>query len=95
MGPARVRSTREGPDEAPASQTVPLHLLTARQRLVLRILFDDQKTVAEAARVIGVDEQTVRSTKHKALSRLRSHFSATDPDSGGSDEGDGGRPIRV
>jgi DNA-directed RNA polymerase specialized sigma24 family protein len=42
---------------------------------VLRLLFDEQKSVAEAARFLGVDEQTVRSAKHKALSRLREHFS--------------------
>ena len=54
---------------------IPWHLLTPRQRLVLRLLFDEQMTVPEAARFMGVDEQTVRSAKHKALSRLREHFS--------------------
>jgi RNA polymerase sigma-70 factor (ECF subfamily) len=53
---------------------VPLHLLSARQRLVMRMLFDESMTVAEAALVIGVDEQTIRSTKHKALCRLREHL---------------------
>ena len=50
---------------------LPWHLLTARQRLVLRMLFDQRMTVCRAAALLGVDEQTVRSTKHKALSRLR------------------------
>ncbi len=53
---------------------VPLHLLTARQRLVLRLLFDEDRSVTEAAQMLDVEEQTIRSTKHKALSRLRSHF---------------------
>ncbi len=53
---------------------VPLHLLTPRQRLVLRLLFDEDRSVAEAAQILDVEEQTIRSTKHKALSRLRSHF---------------------
>ena len=53
---------------------VPLHLLTPRQRLVLRLLFDEDRSVAEAAQMPNVEEQTIRSTKHKALSRLRSHF---------------------
>lgn len=53
---------------------VPLHLLTARQRLVLRLLFDEDRSVAEVAQMLNVEEQTIRSTKHKALSRLRSHF---------------------
>ena len=53
---------------------MPLHLLTARQRLVLTLLFDEDRSVAEAAQMLDVEEQTIRSTKHKALSRLRSHF---------------------
>ncbi|MEE8154649.1 MAG: sigma-70 family RNA polymerase sigma factor [Phycisphaerales bacterium] len=61
-------------EPTPDGQTVPLHLLTARQRLVLTLLFDEDRSVAEAAQMLSVDEQTIRSTKHKALSRLRSHF---------------------
>ncbi len=73
------------PDDAPAAPRVrvrsadppqiPLHLLSGRQRLVLKLLFDEQMSVAEAAGFIGVDQQTIRSTKHKALSRLRKHLS--------------------
>ncbi len=37
----------------------------------MTLLFDEQLSVAEAAAFIGVDEQTIRSTKHKALTRLR------------------------
>ncbi len=55
---------------------IPLHLLSARQRLVMTLLFDEQLSVAEAAAFIGVDEQTIRSTKHKALTRLREHLSS-------------------
>ena len=54
---------------------IPLHLLSGRQRLVLKLLFDEQMSVAEAAGLIGVDQQTIRSTKHKALTRLREHLS--------------------
>lgn len=50
---------------------VPWHQLTTRQRLVLRMLFDQEMTVEHVAALIGVDAQTVRSTKHKALTRLR------------------------
>ncbi len=64
--------------------SVPLHLLSGRQRLVLRLLFDEQKSVAETARFMGVDEQTVRSTKHKALARLRDHLGAPEASSGQS-----------
>ncbi len=65
------------PTKEPASNPfldIPVQLLTGRQKLVLSLLFDDEKTVSEAAVVLGVSEQTIRSTKHKALERLRTHF---------------------
>jgi len=69
-------------DEPPRTPTgrgetvlVPLNVLTDRQRLVLRMLFDEEMSVPEAARLMEVDEQTIRSTKHKALSRLRAAMS--------------------
>ena len=55
---------------------IPVQLLTGRQKLVLSLLFEDEKSIPEAAELLGVTEQTVRSTKHKALERLRKHFSA-------------------
>lgn len=77
------------PPSEPRAETpsIPLHLLSARQRLVLRMLFDEDMSVAEAAQVLGVDHQTIRSTKHKALSRLREHL--TNPASRGDDRGPG------
>ena len=48
--------------------------LTERQRQVLQMLFEQNMTVEEAAARLEVDPQTVRSTKHKALSRLREHM---------------------
>lgn len=70
-------ATREREDTSPGELDLPLHLLTARQRLVLGLLFQDGLDVPDAARVLDVSEQTVRSTKHKALERLRAHFQAT------------------
>jgi len=55
---------------------IPMHVLSPRQRLVMTLLFDEELSVAEAAGFIGVDEQTIRSTKHKALTRLRDHLSS-------------------
>jgi len=65
-------------ESAPSRDDIdlPLHILSERQRLVLRLLFDDNRSVTEVAAMLHVDEQTVRSTKHKALSRLRAHFDA-------------------
>lgn len=60
--------------DSPGGSGVPMHLLTDRQRLVLQMLFDDGLTVEQVARRMGVDDQTIRSTKHKALTRLREHY---------------------
>lgn len=62
---------------------LPLHLLTDRQRLVLELLYVAEISVTEAAARLQVDEQTIRSTKHKALQRLRRHLHSTDPENMG------------
>jgi len=53
---------------------VPDDLLTPRQKLVMTLLYDREMEVAGAAAFLGVDAQTIRSTHHKALLRLRAHF---------------------
>jgi len=53
---------------------VPDGLLTERQTLILRYLYDEERDVAEIASLLKIDAQTVRSTHHKALLRLREHF---------------------
>ena len=61
--------------EQPALPTQLLDsLLSPRQRLILQMLFEQDMTVPDAARALGVDEQTIRSGKHKALTKLREHF---------------------
>ncbi len=74
--PLEPQEVAEAPPASAEHADVPVHLLTARQRLVLRMLFDEGRSVGETARIIGVSEQTIRSTKHKALSRLREQLSA-------------------
>ncbi len=58
----------------PEPVDIPRHLLTERQRLVLRLSFDDGRDVSTIAHMLDISEQTVRSTRHKALARLRKHF---------------------
>ena len=58
---------------------VPDGLLTERQTLILRLLYDEERDVAEIARLLQVDAQTIRSTHHKALVRLREHFRLEPP----------------
>lgn len=71
-----VAKERAGGAQAPL---IPLHLLTDRQRLVLTLVFDEQRSVTDVARILDIDEQTVRSTKHKGLSRLRQYFEDAEP----------------
>ncbi len=53
---------------------IPEGLLTERQTLILRFLYDEDRDVAEIAQLLKIDPQTVRSTQHKALVRLRAYF---------------------
>jgi RNA polymerase sigma-70 factor (ECF subfamily) len=53
---------------------LPLELLSPRQREVLGLLYDREMDVAEAAKALGVDAQTVRSMHHKAMVKLRAYF---------------------
>lgn len=53
---------------------LPKDLLSPRQQLVLTMLYERDMDVAEIAQALGVDPQTVRSTHHKAMLKLRAHF---------------------
>ena len=55
---------------------LPPDLLSPRQQLVITLLYEREMEVAEIAKVLGVDPQTVRSTHHKAMLKLRTHFAA-------------------
>ncbi|MEO1088776.1 MAG: sigma-70 family RNA polymerase sigma factor, partial [Acidobacteriota bacterium] len=52
----------------------PEGVLSPRQALVLELLYRREMTAAEVAEVLSIEPQTVRSTHHKALVRLRDHF---------------------
>jgi RNA polymerase sigma factor (sigma-70 family) len=60
---------------------LPEALLSPRQREILAMLYDREMDVAEIARALAIDPQTVRSAHHKAMLKLRAHFKA-DLDSG-------------
>ena len=53
---------------------LPEGLLSPRQKLVLTLLYEREMDVAEIAIALGIDPQTVRSTHHKAMLKLREHF---------------------
>ena len=58
---------------------IPPGLLTDRQTLILKCLYDEERDVIEVAQLLKIDAQTVRSTHHKALVRLRAHFGEEPP----------------
>lgn len=58
---------------------LPEALLSPRQREILSMLYDREMDVAEVARTLGIDPQTVRSAHHKAMVKLRAHFKADLP----------------
>jgi RNA polymerase sigma-70 factor (ECF subfamily) len=66
------------PPKDPVKVVIPPGLLSPRQALVLEMLYQREMEVAEAAEIMGVDPQTVRSTHHKALVKLRGHFRKED-----------------
>ena len=53
---------------------LPKDLLTSRQELVLKLLFDKEMDPDEVAAFLGVEIQTIRSTKHKAIEKLRKYY---------------------
>lgn len=55
---------------------LPEALLSPRQREILAMLYDKEMDVAEIARALAIDPQTVRSAHHKAMIKLRAHFRA-------------------
>ena len=55
---------------------LPEELLSPRQRLILTLLYERDMEVAEIATVLKIDPQTVRSTHHKAMLKLRTHFAS-------------------
>ena len=57
---------------------LPEALLSPRQREILAMLYDREMDVAEIARALGIDPQTVRSAHHKAMIKLRAHFRSDD-----------------
>jgi RNA polymerase sigma factor (sigma-70 family) len=57
---------------------LPDGLLSPRQSLVLTLLYEREMEVAEIAAALAIDPQTVRSTHHKAMLKLREHFADRD-----------------
>ena len=61
-------------EPASAVQLLPVGLLTPRAKLILHLLFDRRMDTPDIAKLLRISAQTVRSTRHKAIGRLRGHF---------------------
>lgn len=85
VAPERLAAPEQDGDAA-APVELPQGLLSPRQQLVLRMLLDRDMDVAEVAAALGIEAQTVRSMKHKAIAKLREHFGAGDG-AGGDERG--------
>lgn len=66
-------------------------LLSPRQKLVLSLIYERELDVAEIATTLGVDPQTVRSTHHKAMLKLRTYFSQDENQAAPGDDRPGSR----
>lgn len=58
---------------------IPGQVISPRQHLVLRMMYDDGLDVAEVAYFLGVKRQTIRSLHHRALKKLRAHYGVKTP----------------
>jgi RNA polymerase sigma-70 factor (ECF subfamily) len=59
---------------APISDQIPPDLLSPRQMLILHLLLEKGLSPEEVGEVLDVDAQTIRSTKHKAILKLREYY---------------------
>ncbi|MBN2713823.1 MAG: sigma-70 family RNA polymerase sigma factor [Planctomycetes bacterium] len=56
----------------------PEGLLSTRQKLIMTMLYEKEMDIAEIAENLGIEAQSVRSAKHKALEKLRKHYGVKD-----------------
>ena len=66
------------PIEPALKLKLPEALLSPRQREILTMLYDREMEVAEIAKALDIDPQTVRSAHHKAMVKLRAHFNTNE-----------------
>lgn len=67
------------PEPEPPKIDLPEGLLSSRQELVLTMLFDRDMEVQEVAEALDIEPQSVRSTKHKAIKKLREYYDRHGP----------------
>lgn len=53
---------------------IPEDVVSARQHLVLRMMYDDGLEVDDVAKFLSVKRQTIRSLHHRAMKKLRAYY---------------------
>ena len=53
---------------------IPVDLLSPRQQIIMRLIYEKDLDVAEVAELLSISRQTVRSLRHKALLKLREFY---------------------
>ena len=73
QAPEEAFATNDKMPEA-SKLTIPENLLSPRQALILKLIYEDDWEVSEVASHLQIEEQTVRSMRHKALEKLRKYM---------------------
>ena len=68
--------------EEQAALVAAMRCLTDGERRILRLIFWEERTQAEAARLLQVSQQAIAKTKKRALAKLRAAFRSEGDGSG-------------
>ena len=55
---------------------LPASLISDKQRYILCLLYDHDLDPEDVAKQLGVETQTIRSAKHKAITKIRAHLAS-------------------
>lgn len=63
-------------EESLRRSQIPEGLLSPRQTMVMKLIYEEDMDIGDVARTLSVRQQTVRSLKHQAVLKLRSYWGA-------------------
>ena len=66
--------TSYGSTTASIFKALPNNLISDKQRHILCLLYDHDLDPEDVAKQLGVETQTIRSAKHKAITKIRQHL---------------------
>ena len=74
--PGELESREVQPPQKRADISLPLHLLTEREREVVYCLYYDRRSERETAKYLGLSRATVRTYRQRALRKLKKSLTA-------------------